>query len=72
MNHGIHSYKKKGFLKKLLAFSEFSPDFQSENGFEFAKDRRIKIRGSFRCIEKNVLTPLPNEDLKDIPFLRFF
>ena len=33
-------------FRKPLAFCEFSLDFQSENGFELTKDRRIEMRGS--------------------------
>ena len=45
MNHGIRSYKKRVF-ENPLAFTQFLLDFQSENGFELAKDRRIEMRGS--------------------------
>ena len=50
-------------FEKPLDFCEFSPDFQSESCFDFTKDRRIETRGSLQCIEKNVLTPLPNHDI---------
>ena len=47
-------------FEKALAFCEFSPDFQSESGFDLTKIRGIEMRGSLQCIEKNVLTPLLN------------
>ena len=47
-------------FKKPMAFCEFSLNFQSENGFELTKDRRIEMRGPFQYIEKNVLTPVPS------------
>ena len=34
-------------FEKPLAFYEFSLDFQSENGFELTKYRKIQIRGPF-------------------------
>ena len=34
-------------FEKLLTCSEFSLNFQSENGFELTKDGRIEMRGSF-------------------------
>ena len=62
MNHGIRSYKKRVF-EKPLAFTQFLLDFQSENGFELAKDRRIEMRGShlstaYFCFS-HCLTPRP-------------
>ena len=44
---------------KIRAVCKFSPTFQSENGFEFTKDRIIEMRGSQHFIEKNVPTHLP-------------
>ena len=64
MNHGIRSYKKRVF-EKPLAFSEFSPDFQSENGFQLTKHRRIEMRGSHLSTAyfgfSHCLTPRPND-----------
>ena len=34
-------------FKKRLAFCEFSLNFESENGFEITKDRRIEMRVFF-------------------------
>ena len=38
-------YQWETIFEKPLAFCEFSLDFQSENGFDLTKDRRIEMKG---------------------------
>ena len=75
MNHGIRSYKKRVF-EKPLAFSEFSPDFQSENGFQLTKHKSsILLTVEFYTTHRGVSAqgwdrrcPLPSSRKKTLHF----
>ena len=41
------NFQWERIFEKPLDFCEFSLDFQSENGFELTKYRRIEMRGPF-------------------------